>query len=202
MRRLLVVFAVALVLPAAAQAKGPFHVCGASGCIELGPESQFAVRFSVATDTATLPAVAPAPYFTIRWGSGVAAFWVPTAGALLLDQLRAWVAPLESELALLQDKTAGITPFSPPKHAIAYVDWDRVKNGDGYLRLVTAGTPVAGAPAGTRWVDLRVMGGVSPWNDGSMSLSVARAGYLLRDGHVFRISPALARRVLARLPLG
>ena len=27
-------------------------------------------------------------------------------------------------------------------------------------------------------------------------------GYLKRDGHVYRITPALARRVLARLPLG
>jgi hypothetical protein len=202
MRRLLLVAVIALALPAAAHAKGPFQVCGPSGCVELSPETQAAIRLGLAEGTPTLPAPAPAPYFTVRWGHGLAGVWVPGKNALLLSYAAEWVAPLDSELALLRDRTAGLTPFAPPSHAVAWVDWVRVKNGDGYLKLLTIGTPIAGAPSGTHWVDVRVMGGTSPWNDGSVSLSVARSGYLLRAGRVFRIAPALAQRVLARLPLG
>src|SRR5258705_4683243 len=200
MARLLLVALAILVFVPAAQAKGPFQVCGASGCAELAPETQaWPVRMSLAPGTATLQAAAPASYYVIRWGHGAIGFWVPSAGALLLDQ--SWVAPLDGELTLLRDKTAGVTPYAPPKHAVALVDWDRARNGDGYLRLLTVGTPVAAAPATTHWVDVRVMGGNTPWNDGLTSLSIARTGYLMRDGLVFRISPQLAKRVLARLPI-
>lgn len=199
MKRLLVLGVAALALVPAAQAKGPFQVCGSSGCAELAPETQAAVRLSLPPGTATLPAVRPAPYFVIRWGHGSLGEWVPSAGALRLNG--EWVAPLASELSLLQDKTAALAPYAAPKHADAYVDWERVRNGDGYLKLLTVGTRVAGAPARASWVDVRVMGGSTPWNDGTVSLSVSRLGYLLRDGHVFRISPALARRVLARRAL-
>jgi hypothetical protein len=189
----------------AAQAKGPFQVCGTSGCVELAPESQPAIRLSVAPGTPSLPAAKPAPYFTVRRGHGLAGVWVPGANALRIEYAGEWVAPLDAELALLQEKTAGLTPFAPPRHAVAYVDWERVRNGDGYLKLLTVGTPVDAAPNQVRlqaWVDVRVMGGTSPWNDGSVSLSIARSGYLLRAGHLFRISPKLASRVLKRLPLG
>jgi hypothetical protein len=200
MVRALAIGALVLSFVPAAQAKGPVRVCGASGCVELAPEAQPAAWLSLPSGTATLLTVRPSSYFTVRWDHGLLAVWVPSANALGLNG--EWVAPLDTELALLQEKTTGMTPFPPPKHADAYVDWERVRNGDGYLKLLTVGTPVDTAPARTRWVDVRVMGGNSPWNDGSVSLSVARSGYLLRGGHVFRISPALARRVLARLPLG
>ena len=203
-RLVLVAAAVAtLALASGAQAKGDFEVCGAAACVLLAPATAaLPIRLSIPPGTAALPAVRPAPYFRIRWGHGPLAVWVPSATALLLDGSGSWVAPLDSELALLRDKTAGLTPYAAPVHAVAYVDWERVRNGDGYLRLLTAGTPVAAVPPGTRWVDVRVMGGSSPWNDGSVSLSVSRSGYLLRVGSVYRISPALARRVLARRPLG
>jgi hypothetical protein len=203
MRRLLVVAAVALVLPAAAHAKGPFQVCGASGCVELASELQpFAIRLDLAGTPQLPPSPPPGPYFTVRWGHGLAGFWVPGPNALFLSSVSEWVSPLETELALLRDRTTGLTAFPPPKHAVAMVNWDRVRNGDGYLRLLTVGTPVAAAPSGTRWVDVRVMGGASPWNDGSVSLSIARSGYLLRANRVYRISPALARRVFDKRPLG
>jgi hypothetical protein len=200
MARLLLVAVALLVFVPAAQAKGPFQVCGASGCAELAPETQpWPVRQSLAPGTSTHRAATPPSYYEIRWGHGTIGVWVPSAGALLLDQ--SWVAPLDGELALLREKTVGVTPYTPPKHAVALVDWDRVRNGDGYLKLVTVGTPVAAAPTGTRWVDVRVMVGITPWNDGLTALSIARTGYLMRDGQVFRISSKLAKRVLARLPL-
>ena len=200
MARLLLLAVTVLVFVPAAQAKGPFQVCGASGCAELAPETAaWPVRMSIAPGTQTIRAAKPASYFVIRWGHGQLGFWVPAAGALLLEG--SWVAPLDSELALLRDKSAGLTPYPAPKHAVALVAWERVRNGDGYLKLVTVGTPVAAAPAKTQWTDVRVMGGTSPWNDGGVSLSISRKGYLLRAGDVFRISPQLAKRVLARLPI-
>ena len=92
MARLLLVAVVLLVFVPAAQAKGPFQVCGASGCVELAPETQpWPVRQSLAPGTATLRAATPASYYMIRWGQGTIGVWVPAAGALLLD--RSWVAP-------------------------------------------------------------------------------------------------------------
>ena len=200
MARLLLLAVTVLVLVPAAQAKGPFQVCGASGCAELAAETAaWPVRMSIAPGTPTLRAATPASYFVIHWGHGALGFWVPSAGALRLNG--SWVAPLDGELALLRDKSAGLTPYAAPKHAVAYVSWERVRNADGYVKLVTVGTPVAAAPAKTQWTDVRVMGGTSPWNDGSVSLSISRTGYLLRAGDVFRISPQLAKRVLARLPI-
>ena len=201
MKRLLLVAVAALVAAPAAQAKGPTRVCGASGCLDLATEADTfggAIRMSLAPETQTLAAVAPAPYFLISGITG-AHVWVPSRGALRFDD--AWAAPTDAELALLRERTAGLAAFQPPKHATAWVDWETVRNGDGYLKLATAGKPAAAAPKGTHWVDVRVMGGQSPWNDGSVRLAVSSNGYLLRDGKVFRISKALAKRVLARLAI-
>jgi len=200
--RLLFLAAAVLAFVPAAQAKGPFELCGMSGCVELAPETSPPSWLSTAAGARLLPAVGPAPYLRIQWGHGEIAAWVPSVDALFDAAAAAWVSPLDSLKALLREKAAGLTPYTAPVHAVAYVDWERVRNGDGYLRLLTAGTPVPAAPAGTRWVDVRVMGGTSPWNDGSVSLAVSRSGYLLRAGSVYRISSALARRVLARRPLG
>jgi hypothetical protein len=201
MKRLLLVAVVALLAVPAAQGKGPTRVCGASGCLDMATEAETfggAVRLSIAPGTPTLGAVAPAPYFRID-GIGGPQVWVPSRNALRVGD--EWVAPLANELALLRDKTAGLAPFGVPRHASAFVDWNRVRNGDGYIRLATLGVPVAAAPRGTRWIDVWVMGGDSPWNDGSIRISVSRNGYLLRDGRVLRIPVSLAKRVLARKPL-
>jgi hypothetical protein len=197
MRRLFLVAVMALAAAPAAQAKGPFEVCGATACVELAPETAaFPVRLSLEPNTPQRLRVAPAPYFNVRWGHGPLAVWVPSAQAIRINGL--WVAPTPAELALLQDKTAGLAPFAPPRHAVAWVNWQTVRNGDGYLKLVTIGKPVASAPSGTQWVDVRVLGGASPWNDGSINLSISRSGYLLRDGSVFQIDRSIAGRVLAR----
>jgi hypothetical protein len=201
MKRLLVLALLALVMAPLAHAKGPTRICGASGCVDLASEADTfggAMRMSLAQGTASLGHVAPAPYFRISGITG-ATVWVPSANALRFAY--SWAAPTDGELALLHEKTTGLAPFQPPRHALVYVDWDVVKNGDGYIKLATIGAPVAAAPATTRWVDVHVMGGNSPWNDGSVRLSVARNGYLLRDGRVYRIPVALAKRVIARLAI-
>jgi hypothetical protein len=201
MKRLLALALLLLVVAPAAQAKGPTRICGASGCVDLASEADTfngVMRMSLAEAAATLAAVRPAPYFRISGITG-ATVWVPSANALRFAY--SWAAPTDGELTLLREKTAGMTPFQPPRHALVYVDWEVVKNGDGYIKLATIGAPVAAAPAKTRWVDVHVMGGNSPWNDGSVRLSVARNGYLLRDDRVYRIPVVLAKRVIARLAI-
>jgi hypothetical protein len=200
-KRLVALAVLVLLVAPAAQAKGPTRVCGANGCVDIADEASTmggAVRMSLAAGTQTLATIAPAPYFRIH-GITDAEVWVPSRNVIRF--VDAWAAPTASELALLQEKTVGLVPYQPPKHAVAWVNWERVRNGDGYLKLVTIGVPVAAAPAGTRWVDVRVFGGVSPWNDGSVRLAVSPSGYLLRDGAVFRIPNTLARRILARLAI-
>jgi hypothetical protein len=201
MKRLLALAVLVLVVAPSAQAKGPTRICGASGCVDLASEAETfngALRMSLPPGAPTLGIVRPAPHFHISGITG-ATVWVPSANALRFAY--AWAPPTDSELALLRDKTAGLAPFQAPKHAVVYVDWEIVKNGDGYIKLATIGTHVADAPRGTRWVDVRVMGGNSPWNDGSLRLSIARGGYLLRDEEVYRIPVGLAKRILARLAI-
>ncbi len=200
--------AAALVVAPPALAKGPFEVCGASGCAVIAPETQLPIRLSVDAATPTVPPTAPAPYFVVRLAhfDGVLAYWVPSASVLrLLPQNwpAVWVAPLPGEDALLREKTAGLEPYPAPAHATAYVDYNLAKRGGTYLRLFTIGAPLAGgAPATAAWLAVWLRGGHSPWNDGTASLEISRTGNLLRrEGQVLQIPAALARRIRAGLPL-
>jgi hypothetical protein len=208
MRRLLVVAALALVLPAAAHAKGPFQVCGASGCVLLGEETHPPVRI-IGVDPST-PAVAPArpaPYFVIRFSdfSEPLAYWIPSASALRLVSQNAtgqWVATLPAEDSLLRDKAAALKPFAAPTRVSAFVDYEPVKRSNGYLRLFTIGAQAATTPS-TRWLEVWVRGPQSPWTDGTTLFWISRRGsFLKREGTVFEIPATVAKRIRARLPLG
>jgi hypothetical protein len=204
---LLVLLAAFVAVPSAA-AKGPFQVCGATGCTELGPETAPPVRLGADAATAAVGPVAPASYFVVRFaefGSALA-YWIPSAGLLRLSQSQGgalrnvWVATLPAEDALLRDKAAGLTPFAAPAHLAVTVNSTAVKrkDADSYFRLFTIGTPIASEPAGVAWQPIWVHGGASPWNDGLSSFAVSRKGSLLkRDGQVVRISSALAKRIRA-----
>ena len=204
-----VALAAALTVAPAGQAKGPFVVCGSSGCSVLSDETQPMVRIlGVDGSTPTLAPIAPAPYFIVRFSdfSEPLAFWIPSASVLRLvpqNGSGVWVATLSSEEALLRDRTAGIKPYPAATRASAYVDYEAVKRGNSYLRLFTIGTPVAAAPSTTKWLEVWVRGGHSPWNDGTALFWISRKGSLLKrdDGAVLKISPDVARRIRARLPL-
>ncbi len=202
--------ALVLAFAPAASAKGPISICGASGCAVLGQEGQPPIRLFGADPAApTVSAPAPAAYFVICFGDSAVggsalAYWIPSAGVLRLQgQPWRWVAALSGEDALLREQTAGLQPFTPPTRPSVYVDYNPVKRSDGYLRLLTMGTPVAAAPSATAWLEIWFMGRrSSPWTDGTTSLEISRKGNLLkRDGQVFRISSVMARRIRARLPL-
>jgi hypothetical protein len=208
---LLLVLLAALVAVPSAAAKGPFQVCGATGCAELAPEAAPPVRLG-ADATAAVGPVAPASYFVVRFaefGSALA-YWIPSAGLLRLSQSQGgalhnvWVATLPAEDAVLREKAAGLTPFAAPAHLAVTVNYTRVaaKGADSYFRLFTIGTPIASEPAGVAWQPIWVHGGASPWNDGLSSFAISRKGSLLkRDGQILRISTALAKRIRAAQPL-
>jgi hypothetical protein len=135
---------------------------------------------------------------------GTQAYWIPSVSMVRTFQstrvVWASVAP-EAEAALVQ-LTAGLQPYAAPKRVVAFVDYDNVKRGETYLRLYTIGTPVVSPPASTAWLGIWLHGGTSPWNDGMSSFWISEKGSLLkRDGQVLRISPAIAKRIRAHLPL-
>ena len=149
-RMLLPAALVAAVLLAAAPsalAKGPFKICGVSGCAVLGPEDQPLIRLGNTTG-GTLAPPAPAPYYAVRFGDDVGstlAYWIPSVSVLRLftSGPAVWVAALPAEEAVLRAQTAGLQPYPAPKHVAAFVDDGNVRAGDTYLRLYTIGTPVA-----------------------------------------------------------
>ncbi|MCW2975869.1 MAG: hypothetical protein JWM06_1150 [Actinomycetia bacterium] len=205
---LLAVFVTAAVMAVApsALAKGPLQVCGASGCVDLGPETDTSKWLGNAPGASSVAPPAPAPYFVLRFGDfgGPQAYWIPSVSMLRTFQsttvVWAAVAP-ETEAALVR-LTTGLQPYAAPRGAVAFVDYDNVKRGETYLRLYTIGTPVASPPATTEWLGIWLHGGTSPWNDGMSSFWISKKGSLLkRDGQVLRISPAIAKRIRAHLPL-
>jgi hypothetical protein len=212
MKRLLVAAVVGLAFAPAAQAKGPLQICGASRCTLLGTEMQPPVRI-VGVDPSTTPLVAPpapAPYYVIRFTpfSDPLAYWIPSASLLRLvgsstSVTGQWVATLPVEEGLLRDKAAGIEAYPAPTRTTAYVDYEPVKRATGYLRLWTIGTPVAAAPP-TRWLEVWLFGGRSPWNDRNTLFWISRKGSFLKrdDGVVLRIPASIADRIRKRQPLG
>jgi hypothetical protein len=208
MRRTLLLAAAvsALAMTPAALAKGPLQVCGGAGCAVLGPETDAGLWLGTVTST-TAPAPSPAPYYVLRFSDfgGTLAYWIPSASVLrtLAGGAPRWSATAPEQQAALLRATEGLQPHAAPTSAVAFVDYANAKHGETYLRLLTIGTPVAPPPASTEWIGIWLHGGASPWNDGMSSLWISKQGSVLkRDGRFLRISPAIAKRIRARLPLG
>jgi hypothetical protein len=207
MRRTLLLAAAvsALVVAPSALAKGPLQVCGGAGCAVLGPETDAGLWLGAATATTIAPS--PAPYFVLRFSDfgGTLAYWIPSASVLrtFSSGPPRWATTAPEQQSALLRATAGLQPHAAPTSAVAFVDYANAKHGETYLRLLTIGTPVAPPPASTEWLGIWLHGGASPWNDGMSSLWISKKGSVLkRDGQFLRISPAIAKRIRARLPLG
>jgi hypothetical protein len=205
MKRLLLVAVAVLLFAPAAQAKGPVQVCGATGCADFATETAVPAELFDGSASATLPAVGPAPYYTIRFQDfqGSVAYWVPSASALRLlsGGSPRWVAASPGLASALTSATHGLAPLAPPTHPRVYLDFDLVKRSAGWLRLYTIGDPVAASPS-VQWLSIWMPSGQSPW-DGSDWLWISRTGSLLkRDGQVFRIPLATAKKIRAKQPLG
>src|SRR5438067_1828036 len=168
----------ALVAAPSASAKGPFQICGSSGCTILGDETQPPIRFGTDAPDPVADAAVPAPYYIIRFANDVLnpplAYWVPSAARLKFWTGK-WAATLPGEEAVLRDKAAGITPFVAPRGVTAYVDYEPVKASTGYLKLFTIGTPVT-LTRQRGWYEVWLRGGHTPWNDGGSQVWISRTG--------------------------
>jgi hypothetical protein len=210
-KRLLFVAVMVLVLAPAAQAKGPFEVCGASGCTVLAEESQASEMplnvFDLPDGTAAAGPAAPAPYYAIGFAdvSEALSYWLPSRSLLRVTQngVALWRPTLPDEDAFLRDKTAGMTPYPAPKIDNVLVQYRRVKRPAGYARLFTIGVAIAVPPVAQKWLDVWLSGPVSPWTDGSVQVSISHTGnFLRRNGAFFAIPKTVADRVRRRQPLG
>jgi hypothetical protein len=200
------VAAAALAAAPAGRAKGPVQLCGASGCVDLAPETD-AGKWINAPGASSLAPPAPAPYFVVRFAEfgGALSYWIPSASVLRTFESTSvvWSAVSPETRDELVRLTAGLQPYAAPKRAVAFVDYDNVKGGATYLRLFTIGTPVTAAPpVSTAWLGIWLHCGKSPWTDGMSSFWISQKGNLLkRDGQVLRIPAAVAKRIRAHLPL-
>src|ERR1700704_5171778 len=112
---LLVLLAALVGVPSAA-AKGPFQVCGATGCAVLGTEDAPPVRLGADGAEVVAAPVAPVPYFVVRFAEfgSTNAFWIPSAGLLRLSQSQfgalrnVWISTLPDEDALLRKTAAAL----------------------------------------------------------------------------------------------
>ena len=200
--------AVAAVVAPAALAKGPFEICGRSGCAVLADEAAGpgVPVGMVRAQTGAAPA-APAPYFVIRFRDlpGALGYWIPSAATIRVRNgagSALWLAATPEQAAMLRAKTVGLSPLRPPVVTQAGVDLRTVRGPRTYLSLYTLGTPVASAPDAGGWLRVDLWGASTPWTDGSNALAVSRRGaFLRRDGQLVRIPLAVAVRIRARLPL-
>jgi hypothetical protein len=202
---ILAALALALVFVPQASAKGPIAVCGPKACITLGDEA--AISWWASDDAAVSPS-APAAFLELRFAaheSDALAYWVPSAG-LLRTGARAggpvWFRPSVEEAALLTEAAASLRPFAAPTRVNVTVNYRSVPRGDWtYLRLFTAGTPVATAEV-RHWLPVDMWGPNSPWTKCVDCLLVSRSGaYLKRSGVVMSIPHRVADRIRHRLPL-
>jgi hypothetical protein len=199
------VTAVVLAAAPAGFAKGPLQVCGESGCAALGAETDTPTWLGGGSVTAAAPP-APAPYFVLRYGDvgATVGYWIPSVSIMRSFQssAAAWTTAAPDEQAALLRLTQGLQPYAAPTRAEVSVEAKGVERGDTYLRLYMIGTPVASAPPSTVWLGIWLHGGTSPWTDGMSLFWISKKGSLLkRDGRVLRISPAIAKRIRAHLPL-
>jgi hypothetical protein len=93
MKRIALLVALALAVPAAAQAKGPVtvSVCGAGACASV--DTPFHGRDPFGGETRSVRAAPPSPYYRVVLASGRerwTLFYVPSAGALALPY-RDWL---------------------------------------------------------------------------------------------------------------
>jgi hypothetical protein len=208
MRKLVLAGIAALVLTAAAAAKGPVQVCGADRCVALGAEGALPVPLGLTNTMRQLPPAAPSPYFLTRMPHlGAIGYWIPSAGVYRLRTQKAraaWIRLEPAQAALLRQATLGLDARgAPSRFEYVHVDGETVAQPRGYMRLYTIGTPVAAARGAGGWLTIFASTEAhTPWTDGMNQLAISRRGaYLRRDGQIVRIPQAIADRIRARRPL-
>jgi hypothetical protein len=211
MRRILLVLAAALLLPATANAKEieKAVVCGAEGCKTVGhPGHEIANGGSGA---GRIPP--PGPYYSVELFVGDdggahgswTVYYAPEPGAIsyageggdfVWSQLPAEAA------ALYRQASAALEPFPSPRFHTVLIDGRAVADPQSYLRLLTVPSAGSAYPDEPDWqrVELRA-DRENPWSLSKLEYSPA-TDVLVRGSEFVLLKPALAERVEARGSLG
>jgi hypothetical protein len=201
MRLAPVLVVLALAFAAGAAAKAPptgIELCGTNGCATIDARS--AEQLFTLAGTPRAPA-RPGPFFRLQWTwetgrPEVGGYWLPDQNAL---RLGGWVVPDGSASATLAAAANGLEPFATTAPTSARVGDHAAADPGSYARLLEAGSRVTTWVGAIGWIRVRLASSEpTPWTDSGYDLRISkRAGFVWREGAVYRIPLALAR--LARL---
>ena len=207
MRRILLVLAAALLLPATAGAKEieKVVVCGAAGCETVDRPGQAIANGG--SGGGRIPP--PGPYYSVEIfvgdGQGAHDSWTiyyasdarmisfaGEGGDYVWSELPAGTA------ALYRKATAGLEPFPAPRFDTILVGGRAVADPQSYLRLLTVPTAGTAYPDEADWqrVELRA-GRENPWSRSKLEYSPA-TDVLVRGWEFVQLQPGLAARLEAR----
>lgn len=225
MRRLIVVAAIALMLPAAAAAKweGELRLCGSSGCRFLDRHTghdAWPLLDQLWGGSEVGPA-SPGPFYRVellppRSRSAARTFYfVP--GARVVRDGEGWWRAFDPVAPLVEDAMRSIRPFGTPQIVHVDVNGKAAKNPQSYLMLFrlrapaqpisdpAGGRPRPGDPRVARyyervrrhWLPVTIVTRpASPWGDGRTEVWIGRRlDLVMRDGEVVRVSHPLAERI-------
>jgi hypothetical protein len=195
-------------LSSGASAKGPgaIQLCGATACMTVHDAAMTHQMAWIGGSGVRSPA--PSAYYSVRFVPAEGRpeshprYYVPSAGAMrrLDERGRAqWEPVNQTARNAYARATAGLEPFAKPELTAARVGSQLVRSDvSSYSRLYTAGTPFRGQMKRSKWLPIVLESAQpSPWTDGASRLAYAPGQRLLRrDGAVFKLSRALASRLL------
>ena len=214
MKRLAAAVLAALVLPAAAQAKGvtAMELCGADGCGKIaipGGVGRDDEPFDIARGG---PAPMPAPYYELRLtfehgaGHSRGIYYEPRSGLVSYSEsygVTQW-APLEPPFReAVEEAAKRVEPYPTPRITAAYVGGRRV-SGDAstYLRLYGVKGPfvVPDTAGDLEWIRLESPD-ANAWTTTPFAF-YPRDGVLLTGAKYVKLPAALAADIAAARPLG
>ena len=207
MRVVLLVAALALVVPTAAAAKelSAATVCGSKGCTTFQRPS---MDIASGGDGVADPAPAAAPYYSVKLTvdeqghhQSWTVFYVPRADMVVFrDEVgRTTFEKLSPDAQrAFRRYTDGIAPFAAPTITGATVNGRPVSDPQSYLSLFTE-PPVGDAyPATADFVPIVLHATrPSPWTDGRYLMFSAATGSLERGTSVVQLAPATVEAIVA-----
>lgn len=212
MKRLVLVIAFGLTTAGAAHAAPtniPFVICGSEKCVTTENPAVTQAPQTWSTFVPTARPAPPQPYYWVGFGAQPwqpvpKGFYIPGPSLLRVSggrsTLASWVKLTPAEAAAFRAAVKHLTPYPrPAKLDHVIVDHGLVQDPSSYLRLWTLGQPARSASGAGSWLAVSFSSQrASPWTDGLVQLAVSRHGaYLKREGRVYAIPTAVARRARA-----
>jgi MYXO-CTERM domain-containing protein len=147
----------ALALPAAAEAQARviLEVCGAEECRRFSSETHQALVEGVAVpkDYELSPPSPLLAYYRLQLHETGSIIWVPQGGRL---RTSFWITPSVDLIPLLDEATAGLEPFPPPKLERVTIAGRPVADPEAFQDLFAVFETAPPAPSDARHVDIVV----------------------------------------------